>query len=161
MPNHIDQDYQVKGQSGQTYTARVVITQDAWNKADQDVQNQTNQILAVQPIPLLPINGTGKGFKRESNGWTIHTQTNKRLYATNDLGPAPRRFEFDSYKKSPHDLAVDGQSDDEHDAQPEHTTMPSTSATAERDSTPILTEGGDTSAQAPITPAATTPHCTA
>lgn len=153
MPNHIDQDYEIKGLSGETYSARVVITQDAWDKADQDVQNQTNNILANTPIQLLSIKGKGNGFKRQSDGWSIHTQSDKRLYATNDMGPAPHRFEFNTYKKPPHSGA--DQSDHEH------TTMPRASATAESDSTPILNDGGDTPAQAPTTLEATPPRCAA
>lgn len=73
MAYHFDQNCQIKGQSGVVYTARIRITQDAWDKADADAQNQTNAILNNQPIQLLSASGRGPGIKWEGNGWSMHT----------------------------------------------------------------------------------------
>lgn len=100
--NYYDQNRNIKGTGGGVYTARVIITQEAWNKADQDAQKQSMNILANEPIPLLTSSGKGPGFKWEGNGWSIHTQTNKSLYDTTNLEKAPRNFLFDTYKKRPH-----------------------------------------------------------
>ena len=102
MPYHFDQDCAVIGHGGVPYTARIQITQDAWEKADDDVQNEATNILKSEPIQLLSISGKGNGLKRESDGWTIHTQSNKRLYDRTHMEPAPRTFTFDQYRKSPH-----------------------------------------------------------
>lgn len=100
--DYINANYEVVGQGGIPWTANVRITQKAWAAADPDTQEQVTNILASTPIQLLPISGTGNGFKRESDGWTIHTQTNKRLYDQTNTGPAPKTFLFDKYRKPPH-----------------------------------------------------------
>lgn len=102
MPYHFDQECEVKGLGGVPYTVRIQITQDAWDKADGDVQNEATNILSTEPIQLLPISGKGNGLKRESDGWTIHTQSNKRLYDRTHLESAPKTHTFDEYRKSPH-----------------------------------------------------------
>ena len=102
-PFFIDADYEVQGLSKIPYTAHIQITQTAWAAADPDVQRDALNILNAPPIQLLPLNGKGNGIKRESNGWTIHTQTDKRLYDTDTSGGgAPKTFLFDTYKKAPH-----------------------------------------------------------
>jgi hypothetical protein len=52
MANYINGLYWVVAQGGVAYQANVTITQNAWDRANDDVKQKTREILAMQPIPL-------------------------------------------------------------------------------------------------------------
>jgi len=85
------------------YDITITIAEDAWNSCAE--QDMVINILATTPIPILAsLASRGNGIKRESDGWTIHTQSNKSLYDTNiSKGDAAKKtFNFTKYKKRPH-----------------------------------------------------------
>jgi hypothetical protein len=88
----------VIGAGSVPYPVTIRITQDAWDKADLDVQHGVSSILALNPIPLLSASGKGNGIKAESKGLEFHTQTNKRLQAPG-AGPSSKTMDFDKYGK--------------------------------------------------------------
>jgi hypothetical protein len=88
-----------------TYSITVTITAGAWNSLPLEEKQKVRNVMAAAPISVMPnLSGKGNGIKRESNGWTIHTQSDKSLYdtniTTNDAGK--KTFVFDTYKKRPH-----------------------------------------------------------
>ena len=86
------------------FSITITISDAAWNAADAD-HDVILSLLSNTPILVsASIGATGNCIKRESNGWTIHTQTNKSLYDTNIArGDANKKtFTFDTYKKRPH-----------------------------------------------------------
>lgn len=105
MPEfEINRSYQVVGAGNVPYSATIQITKQAWAAADDQTKTQVRNILNSEPIPILSISGRGNGIKKESDGWTIHTQTNKRLYDRdrNHSSTSTKTFTFDEYRKSPH-----------------------------------------------------------
>lgn len=100
----INGTYQVVGAGNVPYNVTIQITRQAWAAADDDTKTQVQNILGTQPIRILNIGERGNGIKKESDGWTIHTQTNKRLYDRdrNHSAPATKTFTFNEYRKSPH-----------------------------------------------------------
>ncbi len=108
MPNNPcpppGKDYQASNGRNQ-YRIHVQITDDAWQKVPAQEQNMVINVLGATPVNVMPdLKGKGNGIKRESNGWSIHTQTDKSLYDTNirkgDAGKT--NFVFNTYKKRPH-----------------------------------------------------------
>jgi hypothetical protein len=87
------------------YMINVSINNDAWDKVPEEEQELAINVLNGEPISIMAgLAGKGNGIKRESNGWTIHTQTNKSLYDTSIAkGDAAKKiFVFSDYKKRPH-----------------------------------------------------------
>ena len=87
------------------YDITVEITELVWMSVPVAEQELVINILNATPISVMAsLASTGNGIKRESNGWSIHTQTNKSLYDTNiSKGDAGKKsFKFDTYKKRPH-----------------------------------------------------------
>ena len=80
----------------------VTITDDAWDKVpDNEQQLAINVLNAPQVQVMASLAGKGNGIKRESNGWSIHTQSDKSLYDGNiTKGDAAKKiFVFNAYKK--------------------------------------------------------------
>ena len=87
------------------YDITVTITHAAWLLVPADEQDMVIALLSSEPISVQAgLAAKGDCIKRESNGWSIHTQTNKSLYDMNiSKGDAGKKtFKFDSYKKRPH-----------------------------------------------------------
>jgi hypothetical protein len=87
------------------YQIHVQITDSAWLRVPPQEQDLAINVLSATPVNVMPdLKGKGNGIKRESNGWSIHTQSDKSLYDTNirkgDAGKT--NFVFDTYKKRPH-----------------------------------------------------------
>lgn len=85
------------------YTISVKIEDDAWSRLPDEQQLMVIAILSNTPISIMNMKGKGNGIKRESDGWTVHTQSNKSLYcdATKaDMGK--KVFVFNRYAKRPH-----------------------------------------------------------
>ena len=84
------------------YMITVTITTDAWDKVpDEEQQLAINVLNAPQVQIMASLAGKGNGIKRESNGWSIHTQSDKSLYDGNiTKGDAGKKiFVFNAYKK--------------------------------------------------------------
>lgn len=84
------------------YSITVIIQDAAWNLVPSTEQDQAISVLNATPVSILNIAGKGNGIKRESNCWSIHTQSDKSLLAdasTADMGR--KAFTFDKYKKRP------------------------------------------------------------
>lgn len=87
------------------YFISVTITDDIWSKVPEDEQQLAINVLNAPKVMVMAnLAGKGNGIKRESNGWAIHTQTDKSLYDMNitakDAGK--KIFVFKTYKKRPH-----------------------------------------------------------
>lgn len=86
------------------FNITITIDDAAWNAAvgDHDV---ILSLLSNTPISVQAgLAAKGNCIKRESNGWAIHTQTNKSLYDMNIAkGDAGKKvFSFTAYRKRPH-----------------------------------------------------------
>jgi hypothetical protein len=87
------------------YTVSVQITDAIWRSVPPSEQDLVVNVLNSPKLSIMPdLKSKGNGIKRESNGWSIHTQTDKSLYDTNiRQGDAGKKvFKFDAYKKRPH-----------------------------------------------------------
>ena len=86
------------------FTITITIDEDAWTAAEGDHDEIIN-VLNADPISVQAgLAAKGNCIKRESDGWSIHTQTNKSLYDTSIAkGDANKKtFHFTRYKKRPH-----------------------------------------------------------
>jgi hypothetical protein len=97
-------DYQASNGSN-SYMIHVTINNDAWNKVPEEEQSLAINVLNAPMVSVMAgLSGKGNGIKRESDGWSIHTQSNKSLYdgsiAKGDAGK--KIFVFAAYKKRPH-----------------------------------------------------------
>lgn len=86
------------------FNITITIEKSAWDAAAADHDVIISLLSSPRITVSAAIGATGNCIKRESNGWAIHTQTNKSLYDTNiTRGDAGKKtFTFDTYKKRPH-----------------------------------------------------------
>lgn len=87
------------------YQITVQITNAAWMKVPVTEQDKVISVLSTEPVTIMPdLSGKGNGIKRESDGWSIHTQSDKSLYDTNIRkgDAAKKNFAFEKYQKRPH-----------------------------------------------------------
>ncbi len=83
----------------------ITITPKVWGKVPPSEQELILSLLASQPISVIAdLKATGNCIKRESDGWTIHTQTNMSLYdkKPGHLSKDNATFVFDRYERRPH-----------------------------------------------------------